>query len=303
MEKSKVNRSAAALTLLLTCAAWFALDFPIRVTGAYGFPSGIGIKCFLPFSCGVFFGPAGVAGCALGSLAAGLLARTAAVNTIAEVLCVLLAGLGSHYGWFALNRDGLVRFERWRELGLYTAMTAVLSLLCGGVTALLSGAGAFLPTACAYLMMGVVVSIPVNILLGGIFCVRPTLPSYGRTQGEIEICLTPQEPGPDAVNEKIEEAALPLKIPMKRVFEIENCLEELYIRIRRALPDADVCGSVALGTTNSLRIRVPGEKYDPFQAGEGEDEIDLMSLKLLRHHALRASYSYAAGENRIHIVV
>ena len=291
------------MTFLLCCVVYFVLDYPIRYTGAYDFPDGIGIKNFLPFTFGLFFGPCGILGCTVGSVLTGLAAGTPAVVSAAECLCTLIAGFGIHYGWFALNRDGCVRFERWRELGLYAAMTAALSLICGGLTAALLGGEMFLPTTCAYLLLGVLVSLNVNILLGGIFCVSPILPPYCKKTSGIGIVLTPQSPSLDAANEQIEDAAVPLKIPMKRVFEIESCLEELYIRIRTAMPAADVYGHIELGTTNSLQIRIPGEKYNPFRAREGEDEMDLISLKLLRHRALRASYSYASGENRIHIVV
>ncbi len=304
MKKSRADAlRAGGKVFLLCCVVYFLLDCPIRLTGAYGFPDGIGIKNFLPFSCGLFFGPAGVLGAAVGAALTGLAAGTPAIACAAECLCVLLVGLGSHFIWFALNRDGRIRFERWRELGLYFAMVAVLSLICGALSAALTGGERFAPTVCAYLLSGVLVSLNVNILLGGIFCVEPILPPYSRKPDGIDFVLTPAEPSPDAANEQIEDAAIPLKIPMKRVFEIEGCLEELYIRIRKAMPAAEVSGSIELGTTNSLRIRVPGEKYNPFRAGEGEDEMDLVSLKLLRHRALRASYTYAAGENRIHIVV
>lgn len=304
MKKSRADApGAAGKVFLLCCVVYFLLDFPIRLTGAYGFPDGIGIKNFLPFSCGLFFGPAGVLGAAAGAVLTALAAGTPAVDCAAECLCVLAAGFGSHFLWFALNRDGRIRFERWRELGLYFAMVAVLSLICGALSAALTGGERFFPTVCAYLLSGVLVSLNVNILLGGIFCVEPILPPYSRKPAGIDFVLKPSEPSPDAANEQIEDAALPLKIPMKRVFEIESCLEELYIRIRSAMPAADVYGSIELGTTNSLRIRVPGEKYNPFRAGEGEDEMDLISLKLLRHRALRASYAYSSGENRIHIVV
>ena len=304
MPQSKNNSlRACAMKLLLSCAVYFLLDFPIRITGAYGFPVGIGIKCFLPFTYGIFLGPLGVLGGAVGSVFTGILTRTGAAECLAEFLCVLISGLGSHYGWFALNRDGRVRFERWREIGLYFAMTAVLSALCGGVTAAILGGALFFPTAVAYLLMGVLVGLNVGILLGGILCVAPVLPRWCVATDGIRIALSPAEATLDAVNEEIEFAALAQKIPMKRVFEIESCLEELYIRIHRSMPDADVYGSVKLGTTNSLRIWVPGEKYNPFRAEEGEDEMDLVSLKLLRHRALRASYTYTDGENLIQIVV
>ena len=46
-----------------------------------------------------------------------------------------------------------------------------------------------------------------------------------------------------------------------------------------------------------------GTKYNPFLKEADEDEIDLLSLKLLRHRALRASWSYTGGQNLIRVVV
>ena len=69
MKKSRADAlRAGGKVFLLCCVVYFMLDCPIRLTGAYGFPDGIGIKNFLPFSCGLFFGPAGVLGAAAGAV-------------------------------------------------------------------------------------------------------------------------------------------------------------------------------------------------------------------------------------------
>lgn len=299
----RLNARGGALTVLMTCLVYFLLDFPIRFTGAYHLPGWLGIKSFLPFTCGLFFGPLGALGSALGAVLAGLLCQAETAVILTEILCILLTGLGCWLCWFAVYRDGHVRFERYRELGVYAALVLGLSLLCGGVSAALLGREMFLPTAGIFALTGLLVGLPVNILLGGIFCVTPVLPRYSREEGGISFLLTPRDAASETVNEAIEEEALPKKIPMKRVFEIENCLEELYIRIRRKLPEAEVYGKVELGSTISLRIWVTGAKYNPFLKEPDEDEMDLISLKLLRHRALRASYSYTGGQNQIRIVV
>ena len=49
-----------------------------------------------------------------------------------------------------------------------------------------------------------------------------------------------------------------------------------------------------------------GEVYNPFHIGTDEDELDILSLKLLRHRALRAAYSVHSHKDRvnyIHIVL
>ena len=282
---------------------YFLLDFPIRFTQAYDFPVCIGIKSYLPFTLGLFFGLPGILGGVLGAAGTGLLAGVPAGECLTECLCVLAAGLGSWLCWYAFHRDGHVRFEHWREIAIYAAMTAGLSLLCGGIAALILGAGNLLPVAAGYLVTGLLVGLLVNILLGGIFCVAPALPWFCTEREGIQILLTSENPAFGQVNEAIEAEAMAKKMPLKRVFEIENCLEELYIRIINKLPEAEIRGKVEMGSTISMSIRVDGVKFNPFRTEADEDETALAGLKLLRHRALRASYTYAEGQNQIHIVV
>ncbi len=304
MEKhKKLQWPRSVRFLLLGCAVYFLLDFPIRYTAAYNFPDCVGIKSFLPFTCGLFFGPAAVAGAAMSTVFTAFVCGTGPAECLAEILCVLLAGMGSWLCWFGIYRNGHVRLEHIRDVGIYTAMVVGLSVLCGGVIEALLGRDMILPTVGILGSTGLLVGLPVNILLGGIFCVTPVLPPFSREEGGISFELTQQDASPGAVNEAIEEEALGKKMPIKRVFEIENCLEELYIRIRRKLPEARVCGRVELGSTISMRIWVDGEKYNPFLREADEDEMDLLSLKLLRHRALRASWSYSDGQNMIRVVV
>ena len=285
------------------CAVYFLLDFPIRFTGAYQFPDCVGIKSFLPFTLGIYCGPSAVAGAALGAVLTGLVCGTEAAGCLTEVLCVLLAGAGSWLCWFGLHRGGHIRLERFRDVGIYAAIVLVLSALCGGIVEILLGRSRLLPVVGILAVTGLLVGLPVSILLGGIFCVTPVLPWFCREEGFISFELTSRDAGPGAVNEAIEEDALRRKIPMKRVFEIENCLEELYIRIRKKLPEASICGRVELGSTISMRLWVDGAKYNPFLREADEDEVDLLSLKLLRHRALRASWSFTGGQNLIRVVV
>lgn len=303
MERTRRTVPEMLLLAGISAVLYFVLDFPIRTTGAFAFPDCIGIKSFLPFSLGLFLGPAGAIGSAAGGLVTSLLVRTTPVACIAETVCVLLVGLGTWCLWFARERDGNVRLERAGDFTWYFVIVALLSLGASGVTAAIEGRDAFLPTLIGFAITGALVSSLANILIGGIFCLDPILPPWCRAHSDILVQLPPEAPSPDAVNEEIESVASEKKISRKRAFEIENCLEELYIRIRGNVPQADVHGRIDMGTTISMRLQYAGEKYDPFRAGASEDEVDLISLKLLRHRALRASYTYRGGENRIHIVV
>ena len=108
-------------------------------------------------------------------------------------------------------------------------------------------------------------------------------------------------------NEQLEEYAISLKIlkkvGRKQLFGLQNCLEELYIRICRASPDAKITINVTYDDTFSVRLTYLGKKYNPLLIGKEEDEMDIVSLKLIKHRALRASYKYKYEENIVHIVI
>ena len=311
------------IRLMLLCAIIYVLlDLPLRLTGAYGFPPGIGIKSFLPFTLGLFFGPYGACACALGTLAAGLAADTPTNAVQAEMLCALISGLCLWLAWYAPFRwkndpvkgPGQVslRFEKPGEFVYYVLLTGVLSAVSGALTALFPGSASFLAIFAGNWLMGLLIGLPVNIILSGIFCIEPVTPAYCRRVPDLTFRLSGKAHGDsesgglqslDEVNEAIEETARRKKIPMKRIFEIESCLEELYIRINRVQSEPVLEGTADFSAAISLRLRFVGLRYNPLRMDKNEDEMDVVSLKLIRHRALRASYSYSAGENLVHIVV
>ena len=303
MRKNERFLLKTVLFAAVSFAVYFLLDFPIRVSGAYRFPDGIGVKSFLPFSIGLFLGPAGTVGTALGAFASGLVLKASPAVITAEVLCVLLIGAGKWLGWFLVNRDGNVRVERKRDFAISVAQNSVLSLVAAAITAAFLGRELFLPTLAGYLVCGTLVSMLVDILMGGIFCMEPPLPPWCKREADIEFAIPAETSAIASVNEMTEEKAMMKKIPMKRVFEIENCMEELLIRICKGLPETEIRGRINFGTTISMRLTVPGGKFNPLKGDEGADEMDLISLKLIRHRTLRASYSYRQNENRIHVIV
>ena len=79
--------------------------------------------------------------------------------------------------------------------------------------------------------------------------------------------------------------------------------QELALRIQKANPDAKISVSVLFGDAISARLHYSGRKYNPFRIEPDEDEIDIMSLKIIKHRAIRASFSYRGKENIVHAVV
>ena len=302
MEERKYGLKNMLLSVVVSALFYFLLDYPIRLSGAYDFPNGIGVKSFLPFVLGLYLGPSGAVGAAAGATLAARFAGETTVKILAECLCILLIGNGMWAGWFSMNKTGNVRLEKVEDYRHYVLLVGVLSVCCGALTSILAKDESFLFTTVGYLVSGYMVSGLVVILLGGIFCLDPVLPPWCKRKSDIVFHISRDE-GLAMANEQIEDAALLKGVGMKRVFEIENCLEELYIRIKKELPDADIFGRMDMGTTISLRLVAKGKNYDPLAAGAEEDETDLAGLRLIRHRALRASHDYREGENRVHVVI
>ena len=98
-------------------------------------------------------------------------------------------------------------------------------------------------------------------------------------------------------------SALQHGVKMKQVLEIQSCIEELSIRIRQVIEDAKISVSVQFGEAASARLHYEGRKYNPFRIEPSEDELDIMSLKIIKHRAIRASYRFIDGENMVHVVI
>ncbi len=90
---------------------------------------------------------------------------------------------------------------------------------------------------------------------------------------------------------------------MKQIFEIQSCIEELSIRILKALPDSKIKTAIRFGNAVSVNIKYKGSRYNPLLIGKRDGMLEIMSLKIIKHRALRASYSYRNAENLIHVVI
>ena len=90
---------------------------------------------------------------------------------------------------------------------------------------------------------------------------------------------------------------------MKQIFEIQSCIEELSIRIFKALPDTAINAAIRFGNAVSVNIKYKGQKYNPLLIGKKDGMLEIMGLKIIKHRALRASYSYRNAENFIHVVI
>ena len=286
--------------VLLSGLAYFVIDAPVQMT--HVLPSFAGIKNFLPFTLGLFFGAYGVTGCAAGCIASAFLVNPSVPDTLRECVCIAVAGLGMFYGWHLTAKAGRISFKTWPDYGRYTALLAGLCVLAGAVY-VPSGSAVSVSAGFAYFITGLFIGIPVNILFSSLLYIEPVMPRWKYAPYDAEFCLLPDAESLEGANEILEMSAMKHGVKMKQLLELQSCIEELSIRIQKANPDARISVSVIFGDAMSVRLHYSGEKYNPFRIDPDEDEIDIMSLKIIKHRAIRASFSYAGDENQVHAVV
>ena len=288
--------------LLLCAAAYLLSDLPIQLTGFLHFGSWIGIKCFLPVTLGLFFGPWGVAGGMLGCIAAAGILHTPLMEAALECTCIVVLGMGMWLLWYPCSGGCKVGFKQVRHILIYAGLLLGLSLLCGWVS-LPFLQGVCWPTVAAYTALGLLVGLPVNIILGSLFSLEPVLPPYCTPEKDVSGWIDADPVSLEHMNEQLEDSACLRRIPRKRIFEVQSCIEEVVIRVLNAVPDARILLCVDFGDAFSIRFTYAGAKYNPLRTGRDEDAVDVMSLKLIKHRAMRAMYSYQSGENHLHIVI
>ncbi len=302
MTKAELSRIRRYVFIVLGCAVgYMLLDIPVQATRFFRFGSAVGIKNFLPPVLGILLGPAGALGCAIGCVAGGLVLSTPANMLAAECLSILLCGVAAWVGWHWRNHG--LSLKKPVDYARYVLLIAVPAALSGVLWRLIVGSGGLSLTV-AGIATGLLIGIPVLILAGSIFCVEPVLPR-GRThehQASGQITCDPDSVG--AFNDLLEENLLLTgKVNMKRLFELQNVVEEVTLRVLGEDPDAVVNVNVDVHDSCSVRFDYEGKKFSPLKLSRDSDEVDVMSLKLIRHRALRASHSFSGGVNRVHIVV
>ncbi len=140
--------------------------------------------------------------------------------------------------------------------------------------------------------------ISIAILLEGVLHVGFTPASY-----DASFCLRAGAGSLGCANDAMELAAAEHGTGMKQLLETQSCLEEISIRIFSVQPDSEIQARIQFGNAISVRLSWLGQKYNPLYIGPGEDKVDVAGLKIIKHRALRASFSRRGAENRLHIVI
>lgn len=279
------------LKLILICAlAYFLMDAPVQMTQIL--PYYAGIKNFLPSVLGLFFGAYGIAGCMMGCVLSACLVNPDLPAVIHECYCITAIGLVMFIGWHITAKSHRPSLKSWPDYARYILLLAVGCILCGKLN-----------VSFAYFITGLTIGIPVTILFSSLLYIEPVIPKRYTYFPDADFCLLPNAESLEGANELLEMSAMKRGVKMKRILEIQSCIEELAIRIQKAHPDAKISVSIIFGEAISARLHYGGKKYNPFMLEKNEDEIDIMSLKIIKHRAIRASFSYSGGENFVHVVV
>lgn len=301
MKKFDWNRHGKLF--LLSSVIYLLLDLPVQATGFLSFGPYIGIKNFLPTTLGLQFGPAGILGSCAGCVCTALFLGTPVREVLLECICILIMGTGTWFLWHLGSGTHRIHFKRAINYLKYFGLLVGLSVICGCISLVLVEAGAFVSTMVSYIALGLLVGIPINIMANGLFCFEAILPPPYKPQYAVSGVISADSESLMLLNETLEEFAFSKKLNQRRIFEFQSCLEELAIRILVKIPDAQIQVQINYDDTLSARLHYAGQKYNPLHIEKGEDELDIMGLKLVKHRALRAAYQYQRPTNHIHVVI
>jgi hypothetical protein len=297
----RISLQHAFVLILVSLAAYLFLDLPVRVTGVLA-GGVIGIKSFLPSALGLVFGWCGVLGCVLGALLASLMTSAPVSDLAVECGIVLISGLSMWLLWHLGAADRRVHLKQGRDYLRYILLSALAAAGCGLLGLAVPSAGSFTDVFTAVFVLNLMVGIPVIILLTSTVCTLPVRPFWSHQEPDLAGRIEPDPASLEAFNEQLEDYSQAQGISRKTIFGIQNCVEEVMMRIGT---EAGVPVDVRLyyDDSFSLWLEYGGSRRNPFSAEKGEQAEDLLGLQLIKQRALRASHYYQKGVNHVHIVI
>lgn len=279
---------------------YFILDISLRMTHFLQFGDYIGIKNFIPVTAGLVAGPVSGIGCALGCILAAFIAGGDVSETATECITIFMMSGGMWFLWYAGKKEGYFCLKRVEHYMRYLAALLFTAGLSGVAAGWLLSVDAGWELFISYVSQGILIAIPCLILLTSIFCIQLTVPkwiaeeeSFAGQVGSVD------ELG--AFNDALESYGQMHGIKMASVFGVENCVEEVFLRVKEN--DAGIKIRVIFKDTVSCSFSYAGKKNNPFLKKKHESEEDSIGLKLIRCRALRASYTYRKKVNYVHIVM
>lgn len=291
--------------LLIVCAGLYLLiDLPFRATGSPVFAGCVGPKNFLPVSMGVLFGPFGTIGTCLGTAVAGLVALAPFENILFECICAIIMGGGSWLLWYCGSGARVVMLKRWCDLGRLMACVISLSALCTAISLAFWDGG--VTTVSIFLSLSIwnaLLSVPVIIFTTSILGILQICPAWCPNNADMDHDFPAETQSIQSINDKLDELCLNKRFDQRKCFQVQNCIEELLLRILSNKAWSGLHLRVYIHDSVCLYLEYSGSQYNPLNIGKEESHEELIGLLLIKWRALRASYHYRNGVNELHIVL
>lgn len=312
----KIHVKAYAKSFFCDLIKWFpvilsitviyaGLDIIVQKMNFLGYGNLVGLKNFLPVTAGHLWGIWGAAGSCFGCILSSFIMKTPLSLVLSECFCNLFIGIGLWLIWHSAISNHYVGFNRKRHFFIFVTSLTALSLAAAFFVSVFSSGLNFLPVFISYTSMGLFVALPLIILFGSLLHVQTAIPSRYQFHPDLSGSITSDSQTLAGFNEQIEEIAGQKKISIKRIFEVQSCIEEICIRILNELPETSIDISIVFDNAISVRIKFNGRPYNPFHSKATDDALSLAGLKILQHRALRASVFTSKKHQltRIHVVI
>ena len=295
--------------IYISAIVYFCFDYFVQLTGFLKCYSFVGLKSFLPMTLSLNFGLYGILGELIAVIVAHIIIPTGNVFFIQELVIIIVFGFGAWFLWHIESRTHRIHFKYLVNFVRYILITVFLSLICAIISISIVNTIAFEEILVWNISMNILVGIPINIIYAGLMNLNPVLPPIYingkkiKEKNDILYTVDNKIESFQILNEKIEEVLIKDKVDIKKTFTIQNLVEEMYLRIMKRFPDAIIDVKANCDVDFSIEFIYIGEKYNPFVLRNDEEEISAAGLKIIKHRALLAFYSYIYGENNVHIVI
>ena len=295
--------------IYISAIVYFCFDYFVQITGFLQCYSFVGLKSFLPMTLSLNFGLYGIIGELIAVIATRFILNTETVFFVLEIIIILVFGFGAWVLWHIQSRTHRIHFKYLANFVRYILLSFFLSLVCAFIGMRIVNSVAFEEILVWNVAMDLLVGIPVNIIYAGLMNLNPILPPITingkriKEKNDVLYTVDNKIESFQILNEKIEEVLTKDRVDMKKMFIVQNLIEEMYLRILKKFPNAIIDIKANNDVDFSIEFVYIGEKYNPFIMRKDEEEDAIAGLKIIKHRALLAFYSYIYGENRVHIVI
>ena len=297
------------LLIVFSVVIYFCFDYFVYRTSFLHVYSFVGLKSFLPMVLGLNFGIYGVIGELIAVSIKCNLIHSPTNFLLMESIIVTVIGIGTWFLWHINSLTYRIHLRFVRNYVRFILIIVTLSVICAFIGRKLVNQYAFDEIMIWTISMSILVGIPIEIIYGSLMNLDPILPPILVNGKRIELVddikytVTAETETFQVFSGMVEELLEREKADMKRTFEIQNIVEEMYLRIINKYPKAVIDIKANYDITFSIEFLFIEKKYNPFVIGKNETAEDTAGLKIVKHKALLASYYYDMGLNYVHIVI